>query len=179
MTSATVAFKRRVQFDQPMPESAQLRRPALALAASEPPRGRILLAEARADVALDLQLALREAGWRAIGPAASTGSVRALASRCRPDGAVVDLDGLDRAGAEIADFLAAFAVPFVFMASGRDPVPVRHGHRLVVYKPYLASKLLDALEQAIGKPEHGLGEGGIAGSVSAAPFSRLQLFPQL
>lgn len=154
---------------EPMPEPAQPRRPSFALAASDPPRGRILLVEAHAIVALDLQRVLREAGWRSIGPAVSTGEIRALMLRCRPDGAVVDLEGLGEAAAEIADLLAVSGVPFVFLTTGRDPIPARHMDRPVVDKPCLASELLDTLEQAIAKQEQGIALEDMAYSVPSAP----------
>ena len=45
------------------------------LGASEPPRGRILVVEDQAVVALDLQRSLREAGYRVVGPATSLPAV--------------------------------------------------------------------------------------------------------
>lgn len=158
----------------PMPGSASPRSPVQALAASDPPRGRILLIEAQAVIALDLQRELREAGYRAVGPATSVAEVRALLAKRRIDAAVLDLDGLGKTGAEIADALAQADVPFVFLASGSDVVPARHSERGIVDKPYSKNELLRALETAMAPDEP-----GIIYPVVSGPVSWPRVLPQL
>jgi hypothetical protein len=51
------------------------RTPAFELAADALPRARVLVVEREALVALDLQRTLREAGFRASGPAATLGEI--------------------------------------------------------------------------------------------------------
>ena len=159
---------------EPVTEGAAPRWPAKALAASEPPRGRILLVENQAVVALDLQRLLREAGYRAVGPATSVADIRALMARSRIDGAVIDLDGSNGSAPAIADVLAASAVPFVFLASRRDVVPVGHAGRPVVDTPYAASELLSALDKAMAGDEP-----DIVYPVASGPVSWPRVMPQL
>jgi len=159
---------------EPATEGASPRWPAKALAAAEPPRGRILLVGNQAVAALDLQRLLREAGYRTIGPAASVAEVRALMARGAIDGAVLDLDGLGDSAPAIADLLAASAVPFVFLASGRDIVPAGHAGRPIVDKPYVASEVLAALEKAMAA-----GEPDIVYPVASGPVSWPRVMPQL
>ena len=149
------------------------RRPEPALAASEPPRGRILLVEGRAAVGLGLQRALREAGWRVVGPAPSIDDVRVLTARGRIDAAVVDLDGVNGAVADIPDLLDEAGIPFVLLAASRDRIPVRYRGRPAIGKPYVPSDILIALERTIGKPAitHPL--------VAPPPVSWLRVLPQL
>jgi CheY-like chemotaxis protein len=160
---------------EPMTEGASPRWPAKALAASEPPRGRILLVENQAVVALDLQRLLREAGYRAIGPAASLADVRALVARGTIDAALLDLDGLGDSAPAIAGVLAASAVPFVFLASGRDIVPVGHADRPVIDKPYAASELLATLDKAMAEDD----EPDIIYPMASGPVSWPRVMPQL
>jgi CheY-like chemotaxis protein len=168
-------FQFRRQLAEPMAEGASPRWPVQALAASEPPRGRILLVENQAVVALDLQRLLREAGYRAIGPATSVADIRALMGRGRIDGAVLDLDGLGDSVPAIADVLAASAVPVVFLASRRDLVPVGHAGRPVIDKPYAASELLSALDKAMAEDE----PDTIYYPVASGPISWPRVMPQL
>jgi CheY-like chemotaxis protein len=160
---------------EPATEGASPRWPVKALAASEPPRGRILLVEHQAVIALDLQRLLRDAGYRAIGPATSVADVRALMARGTIDGAVLDLDGLGDSASAIADVLAASAVPFVFLASGRDRVPVGHAGRPVIDKPYAAGELLSALDKAMAEDD----EPDILYPVVSGPVSWPRVMPQL
>lgn len=154
------------------PQGCVPRRPDLGLAASEPPRGRVLLVEGRALVALDLQRALREAGWRIIGPATFVTDVRKLMERGPLDSAVVDLDGVNESVADIPDMLDEAGVPFILLAANRDRIPVRHRARPAIGKPYVPSEVVAALERTIGR-------GDIAYPIASAPVSWPRIFPQL
>ena len=148
--------------------------PPLALAASEPPFGRLLVFEDETVIALDLQRILRDAGYRIVGPASSLAEVRALVSRGRLDGAVIDLDVQLQAGIEVADLLADAGIPFVLLATGREAVPGRHAARPFVEKPYSSGRLLEALDQVSGGRRPAAVPSALAGKVS---FPRI--FPQL
>lgn len=171
MMPASAASVRPSLIVDPLPEGAQPRRPGLALAASEPPRGRILLVEGRALVGLDLQRALREAGWRMVGPATSASEVRTQMTRGRVDGAVVDLDGVNES-ADIPDLLDEAGVPFVLLAASRDRIPVRHRGRPAIGKPYVSSEVLVVLDRIVV-------EDDIAYPVASSPVSWPRVFPQL
>jgi len=55
--------------------------------AEDPPRGRILVVTNEARLALDVQRILRNAGYRAVGPAASADEVDRLTGHRPVDGA--------------------------------------------------------------------------------------------
>jgi CheY-like chemotaxis protein len=163
----------RVGLDQPMAKGASPLGPVQALAASEPPRGRVLLVGSQPVIALDLQRQLREAGYRTVGPATTVADIRALMARGRIDAAVLDLEGLEASAAAIADLLVEMGVPFVFLASGRELVPAGHTHRPILDKPYSPSALRSALDKAIAD-----NEPGIVYPV-APPISWPRVMPQL
>lgn len=116
--------------------TAPPRRSPVHAAAAEPPRGRVLLASNDPATAFELQRMLREAGYRAVGPAGSMAEVeRLVAQRVRYgngiDCAVVDLTLRD--AARIAGRLADEGVRFLWLAqrggvamSGISGTPVLH-----------------------------------------------------
>jgi CheY-like chemotaxis protein len=154
-------------------EGAAPRWPVPGLAASEPPRARVLLVGNQAVIALDLQRQLREAGYCMVGPATSVDEIRALMARGRIDAAVIDLDGLVGNAAEIADLLSGTDVRLVFLASSRDMLPAGHADRSVVDKPYSNQQLLAALEAAMADDQP-----DIVYPVTP-PMSWPRVFPQL
>ncbi len=172
MTPSFAVSTRPANIVDSLPQGSAPRRPALGLAASEPPRGRILLVEGRALVGLELQRALREAGWRVIGPATSAADVRKLIERGPIDSAVVDLDGVNESVADIPDVLDEAGVPFILLAANRDRIPVKHRARPAIGKPYVPSEVVATLERTIGKRD-------IAYTVAPAPVSWPRVFPQL
>jgi CheY-like chemotaxis protein len=152
--------------------------PTRPLAVAELSRGRILVFEDEAVIALDLQRILRGAGFRIVGPATSLGEAEALIARGRIDCAVLDLDAArDRAPA-VADLLADAGIPFVLLSTSREEVPARHAARKLVEKPYAAGELLDAVMSAISEGIAASGDG-IVYPMSAQTLSFPRLFPQL
>lgn len=130
--------------------------PALA---DRPPRGRVLIVEDDAALALDIQRILREAGYLAVGPVASAGEADRLIRRGTLDGAVVDLHVAG--GSDIvADSVAQAGIPFVWIA--RDSliaIPRPHtsapqAFAPVVTVPLRREDLLDALELARTQDPH-------------------------
>lgn len=116
--------------------------PGLALA-DDPPRGRILVVADQASLALDLQRMLREAGFIAVGPAATPEEAERLIARRPLDGAVVDRD-LSGGIAKIAFRLDDAGIPFVWLGAG---LPF-HADAPTVAKPVTASDLVEKLERA-------------------------------
>lgn len=129
--------------------------PALA---DDPPRGRILIVEDDAALALDIQRMLRDAGYLAVGPAASAEETDRLIRQGSLDGAVIDLH-LAGGGDIVADALAQAGIPFVWLA--RDSliaIPRAHAFAPAVSTPLRREDLARALERALSQgPQPGQG----------------------
>lgn len=139
---------------EPMPMGATIPPlwPPAGLAADDLPRGKILVVEDEATVALDLQRMLREAGFRVAGPVATLQDVERLIQRGTIDCALLDLDVNQRTPLPVADLLAFADVPFVFVTSGgRAGLSREHLHRPVLKKPFDQADLIAALERAMRK----------------------------
>jgi DNA-binding NarL/FixJ family response regulator len=122
------------------------------LAAADLPRGKVLVVADEAMMALELQQMLREAGFRVIGPAAVLADIQRLIERGRLDCAIVDLDAERRLPLPASDVLALAEVPFVMLTSGpRRNIPQRHSHRPVVERPVDRTKLIAAVQRAMGR----------------------------
>lgn len=118
--------------------------------ADEPPRGRVLVVEDQALPALDVQRALRQAGYRAVGPAASVEEAERLIARGSIDAAVIDAQLGNGAARAVAEVLAQADVPFVWLAgSPADSIPPAFADAPAVEKPLRVSDLIRALEQAL------------------------------
>lgn len=144
--------------------------------AADTPRGRILVVEDQAVVALDLQRTLREAGYRVVGPATSLPAVEGLLARSRIDGAIVDADA-GRLAFVLADRLADASVPVLFLADGTNPLPARHAGAPVLDKPFSRPRLLEALASVMAAPR--LADEELPYAVSPPPMSWPRVFPQL
>jgi len=162
---------------QPMSLGATVppfRAPA-GLAADDLPRGKVLVIEDEAVLALDLQRMLREAGFRVAGPAATLGDAQRLISRSPIDCALLDIDVNQRTPLPVADLLAFADIPFVFITNGgREAIPREHLHRPVLEKPVRHSDLIAAVERVLGRAAH---DNGRAGSPSVGTWPRI--FPSL
>ena len=149
--------------------------PPAALAA-ETPRGRILVVEDQAVVALDLQRTLREAGYRVVGPATSLPAVEALLARGKVDAALVDADA-GRLAFVLADRLADAGVPVLFLTARSNPLPARHAGAPILEKPFSRPRLLEALATVMAAPR--LAGEELPYAVSPPPMSWPRVFPQL
>lgn len=146
--------------------------PAFArpLTIDQPPRGRVLIVEDEIPVALDLQKALRDAGYRIVGPAGSQSEVERLVRRGLLDAAVIDADSRAAMPFAVADWLAAEEVPFAFIVSEGTELPRDHALRPQLTRPVSPRALVDTVERMIeGDPA--------AMPVPAARWPRL--FPPL
>jgi DNA-binding response OmpR family regulator len=111
---------------------------------------RALVAEDEALIAMDVEAALRRAGWEVVGPVSRAADAARLAAREPLDAAVLDigLGGGTAYGA--ADLLAARGVPFLFLTGyGPGVLPERLRGRPVLGKPFSAGRLPTALEGAV------------------------------
>ena len=123
----------------------------------QPPRGRVLIVEDEIPVALDLQKALRDAGYRIVGPAGSQSEVERLVRRGLLDAAVIDAD-------------SRAAMPFAFIVGEGTELPREHALRPQLTRPVSPRALVDTVEQMI--------EGNPAAMPVSAPRWPRQ-FPQL
>lgn len=118
--------------------------PRVALA-DDPPRGRILVAAEQPSLLLEVQRILRDAGYRAVGPAASAEETARLAARRPIDAAIVDL--ALRNAAAVTERLRTEGIPFVCLADG-DARPPRDDDASVS-KPVSSADLIQTLERAL------------------------------
>lgn len=139
-------------------------------------RGRILVVEDQAVVALDLQRTLREAGYRVVGPATSLPAVEGLLARGRIDAAIVDADA-GRLAFVLADRLADAGVPVLFLTARSNPLPARHAGAPVLEKPFSRPRLLEALENVLAAPR--LADEELPYAISPPPMNWPRVLPQL
>ena len=114
---------------------------SLAERTGGPPRAKVLVAEAVAVIARDLQGILQGFGCAVLGPVAAVADALRLLERERPDAALLELDLKDGHAAPLAEALACRGVPFalvtahdrgeheepVLRAAPRVPKPYRRG----------------------------------------------------
>lgn len=116
------------------------------MAAADTPRGRILVVEDQAIIALDCSVSCAAPATGSVGPAGQIEEVRRLVSQAL-DGAVIDLDH-QKDGPPAADLLAETGIPFVLVTSSRDTVPAQHAAQKGVEKLYVPNELLNAIRSA-------------------------------
>jgi chemotaxis response regulator CheB len=116
----------------------------LALAASDPPNGRILVVEPQAIIALDIQRILRDAGYHVVGPATSAAEVAPLLRRGRPECALIGLDPHTDDLTTVAKLLDGAAVPCVVLGSDHGLGSCR-----ALEKPFTGRELVEAIKDAI------------------------------
>jgi len=110
---------------------------------------RVLVAEDEFVIALEIEEALRRAGYEVVGPAATAEEAERLAREEPLDAAVLDADLRGGPSYTAADALAARGVPFVFLTGYEAGVlPDRFRGRPVLGKPYAADRLPAVLEVA-------------------------------
>ena len=156
--------------------------PPRTLGAAEPPRGRILVDEDQASVALHLQRTLREAGYRVVGPATSLPAVDALLTRSKVDAAIVDADA-GRLAFVMADRLAEAGAPVLFLTARSNPLPDRFVGAPILEKPFSRPRLLEALSNVMAAPSvmaaSVMGEDELPYAISPPPMSWPRVLPQL
>ena len=109
----------------------------------------MLVAEDEFVIALEVEDALRRAGYEVVGPAATAGEAERLAAEEPLDAAVLDLDLRDGTAVAAADALAGRGIPFVFLSGyGAEVLPGRLRGRAVLDKPFPVERLPAALEAA-------------------------------
>lgn len=107
---------------------------------------RILVTEDEFLLADDLETELAEAGAVVVGPASHVAAAQALLAAERFDAAILDINLRGEMVYELADWLAARQVPFLF-ATGYDAsvIPHRFDHVIRCDKPIQYGKVTEAL----------------------------------
>ena len=165
----------RVPVMRRMPAASAPRRhlPRVALA-DDPPRGRILVAADQPSLVLDVQRILRDAGYRAVGPAGSAEEAARLTGRRPIDAAIVDL--AMRSAEAVAARLTQEGIPLVWLTDGSAP-PRAYDRAPSVCKPVTSAKLIDALQRRLSS-----GQGSPQDSFYPVPPPQPvwpRVFPQL
>lgn len=109
----------------------------------------ILVVEDEALIAMQIEDAILDMGWRILGPAATVATALALIARSKPDAAVLDINLNGERSDAIARDLADRGVPFAFCtgyANGRH-VHDEFGARELLQKPFDIKSLQDALRR--------------------------------
>ncbi len=111
----------------------------------------VLVAEDEAFIALDLALAVEDAGGQVIGPAASVKEALALIDGRTVTAAILDVNLADRDISPVAEILLARGIP-VILQTGIEAPPelmARYPDTVVHIKPCVAAKLVAELETLI------------------------------
>src|SRR5215831_2898701 len=116
----------------------------------------ILLVEDEPLLAMDVETCLTAAGYRVIGPAATTADASRLIGTERVDLAVLDLNlGTEMAFA-LPDLLADRQIPFIIL-TGHSPTTIarHHRNRPFLQKPYIAATLLRTIRDTLNDTARG------------------------
>ncbi|MGR3435421.1 MAG: response regulator [Shimia sp.] len=114
---------------------------------------RILLAEDELMVALDIEMALDDAGAEMVGPVDDLDAgLRLLRGETEIDAAILDVDLHGQDVFPIAEALQARQVPFLFHTGhgSREELGRRFGGVPVCIKPVLAEDMIEAVAELLG-----------------------------
>ena len=107
---------------------------------------RVLIVEDEALLALDIEMILTARGCRIVGPIGTVAAAIGEIEQSPPDAAVLDLNLSGESALPVADALARYGVPFVFVSGyDRDHLPDRHRAAALVGKPYQPTHLVQTL----------------------------------
>lgn len=115
----------------------------------------VLLVEDEIFVALDLQMALEDAGWTVAGPYASIATASEYLKSNRPACAILDVRLTDGEVFPVADTLNRAGVPFVFHSghADGDELERRYPNSAFCSKPCLPTTLLKRVEYMVRQNE--------------------------
>ncbi|MFC5505027.1 response regulator [Bosea massiliensis] len=108
----------------------------------------VLIAEAQAIIAMDLEQSLRDSGYESIAMATSCAEAEAELARQMPNIAVLDVDLLDGVCLRLAMALRERSVPFIVFSgrSDRSAVDPVFSHGTWLAKPATADVVVAAME---------------------------------
>ena len=118
-------------------------------------RASILVAEDQSFIALDLALAIEDAGGEVIGPTASVKEALALLATTSVAGAVLDANLADGDCSPLVELLADRGVPVIIQTGQGLPanLAARFPHLVVHTKPCVPAKLIAQLGTLISERE--------------------------
>jgi CheY-like chemotaxis protein len=131
---------------------------------STEPRSGWLIVEDESLVAMLIEEALTEIGLPTLGPATRVAKAIQLIEAHPPEGAVLDVNLAGEKVYPVADTLAAFGIPFVFL-TGYGEAGVRQGYegRPVLQKPFS----IEQVQMAVKRLQQGTGADSALGLVIA------------
>nr|WP_066180984.1 HWE histidine kinase domain-containing protein [Hoeflea olei] len=118
----------------------------------------VMILEDQMLIALELEQILDEAGLRVVATVGSQREAIAyLSANALPDAAILDINLGDQTSGDVADFLSASGVPFLFATGYVDSsaIPQAFGHVPIVRKPYTAEAILSPLARLLAAHETG------------------------
>ena len=112
-------------------------------------KGRILVVEDDAFIALDLQDVLSEAGYDVLGPVATVAEAMRLLSEDAPDMALLDYNLGEETSIPVAHKLEELSVPFMFLSGQVSSVMLGKTatQPQVMSKPFVPGHLVNTLGQ--------------------------------
>ncbi len=112
----------------------------------------VLIVEDEALIAMDMELALTDLGWRIVGPASTANEALGLIERSAPDVAVLDFNLRNGTSEGVASDLIAKDIPLLFLSGdGRTTSRVDGLSQCpVLTKPVEINEIHTALEQLLG-----------------------------
>jgi DNA-binding response OmpR family regulator len=126
---------------------------------------RVLIVEDDALLGMDLEQTLRQAGCVVLGPCTTVDEALRRAGEA-PDAAVLDMNLRGAMVFPVADTLDDLGVPFVIVSGHtRGMLPLRHGGRPFLTKPFDAGGLLSLLGSVLRPPR----SSGVRGRKRALP----------
>ena len=111
----------------------------------------VLVAEDQIFIALDLALAIEDAGGEVVGPAATVADALDLLATMAVGAAILDVDLIDGDCSAVAEVLASRHIPTIVQTGQALPpgLAARFPDLIVHAKPYKASRLVAQLEAMI------------------------------
>ncbi len=125
----------------------------------------VLVAEDQPFIALDLALAIEDAGGEVVGPAASVKEALALLADTAVGAAILDVNLLDGDCSAVVEALAGLDIPIILQTGVGLPAGLgeRFPDLVIQIKPCLTANLIAQLETLIADHERS------AGRVSSSP----------
>jgi DNA-binding response OmpR family regulator len=126
----------------------------------------VLVAEDEPFIALDLALAIEDAGGQVIGPAASVKEALTLLAATAVGAAILDVNLLDGDCSAVVEVLAGLDVPIILQTGAGLPLGLaaRFPALVVLTKPCLAVDLIVQLEALISDHGQAGGSAGFSGT---------------
>lgn len=115
----------------------------------------VLVVEDEPFIALDLALAIEDAGGDVMGPAASVKEALALLASRSVDGALLDVNLIDGDISPVVERLIALGVPIILQTGVGLPADLaaRFPHLVVRIKPFVAAHMVAQLTALIAEAQ--------------------------